>query len=491
MGDGGEVVVGEHHLRRFLGGLGAAVAHRHPDVRPFQRRRVVDAVAGHCHRQTSGLQRLDQAQLMQRAGSGVDVGISRPSGQCLVVELVQIAAGRDDVGVGQADRPSNRRSRAGVIARDHLHPNAGVVAACDGFHGLPSWRIGEPEHPQQRQPRGDIVEAQFAMLGGRRLACQREHPLAAAADLVDPAPPEAGCERLIAVGATLPVAHLEDLFGCTLGVEEAMAGAVVVQRRHEKIFGLERDDVGARISVALDVPIESGLDADDDQRALGRVAVDPPFIAASAEDRVAAQHRAAKHLAQQVHLRTIDLVAVPQERAARSIALARDFDEVLPSGDGLHHHLVTGQGAGLVGADDADRAQRFDGGQSADDRVAPCHSLHADRQRDRHDCRQPLGNCRHREADAGEEHVSRAEPVDRHAEAEDEGREREDQHGQRSAEASDLLQERRSQRRDFAQHGADLADFGMITGGDDDTLAATGGDQRPGVNHAGPVAQRR
>ena len=45
--DGGEVVVGEDEARSLLGHLGAATAHGHADVGVLERRRVVDAVAGH------------------------------------------------------------------------------------------------------------------------------------------------------------------------------------------------------------------------------------------------------------------------------------------------------------------------------------------------------------------------------------------------------------------------------------------------------------
>ena len=45
--DRGEVVVGEDHLGRVLGDLGAGDAHGHADVGPGQRGGVVHAVAGH------------------------------------------------------------------------------------------------------------------------------------------------------------------------------------------------------------------------------------------------------------------------------------------------------------------------------------------------------------------------------------------------------------------------------------------------------------
>ncbi len=62
--DGGEVVVGEHHVRGFLGDLGAAEAHGDADVGLLQRGRVVDAVAGHGHDVVAGLEAFDEAELL-------------------------------------------------------------------------------------------------------------------------------------------------------------------------------------------------------------------------------------------------------------------------------------------------------------------------------------------------------------------------------------------------------------------------------------------
>ena len=44
-----EVVVGEHHRRCLPRDVGPGATHRHADVRRAQRRRVVDAIAGHRH----------------------------------------------------------------------------------------------------------------------------------------------------------------------------------------------------------------------------------------------------------------------------------------------------------------------------------------------------------------------------------------------------------------------------------------------------------
>jgi hypothetical protein len=68
--DGGEVVVEEHQVGGLARHVGARAAHGHPDRRLAQRRRVVDAVAGHRHHVAPLAQRPGDAQLVLRGDPG-------------------------------------------------------------------------------------------------------------------------------------------------------------------------------------------------------------------------------------------------------------------------------------------------------------------------------------------------------------------------------------------------------------------------------------
>ena len=57
------------------------------------------------------------------------------------------------------------------------------------------------------------------------------------------------------------------------------------------------------------------------------------------------------------------------------------------------------------------------------------------------------------------------------------------------AETVDLADQRCSQLLDFAQHGADAADFGLRAGGRDDPDGLTAGDQRARIGHAATIGQ--
>mgnify|MGYP006953451880 CR=1 FL=1 len=64
MYDGSKVIIGKHHFRRLLGHLGTLYPHRHAHVGALERRRIIDAVAGHGNDLAAGLQRLYQLQLL-------------------------------------------------------------------------------------------------------------------------------------------------------------------------------------------------------------------------------------------------------------------------------------------------------------------------------------------------------------------------------------------------------------------------------------------
>ena len=64
--DGSEIVVGQHHVGRFLGHIGAGDSHGNSDVRHFYCGRVVHPVPGHGHDLSLVLERFDDAKFMFR-----------------------------------------------------------------------------------------------------------------------------------------------------------------------------------------------------------------------------------------------------------------------------------------------------------------------------------------------------------------------------------------------------------------------------------------
>ena len=68
--DRGEGVVEQDHHGRLLGDVGPAEAHRHPDVGPPERGRVVDPITGHGDNLIQGLEAVDDPQLVRRRDAG-------------------------------------------------------------------------------------------------------------------------------------------------------------------------------------------------------------------------------------------------------------------------------------------------------------------------------------------------------------------------------------------------------------------------------------
>ena len=173
----------------------------------------------------------------------------------------------------------------------------------------------------------------------------------------------------------------------------------------------------------------------------------------------------------------------------RVVAHAADLEQVLGGGDRLRGHLVPGQGAGLVGADDGDRAERLHRRQPPDDGVPPRHALDADGERDREDRRQALRDGGDRKADRGQEHLAEAVALDQDPEREGQRRQREDRAREPAREARHLAKQRRGQGLDLRQQTADASDLGGRPRGDDDAGALTVGHEGSGVGHRGTVAE--
>ena len=90
--DRGEVVVGQQHVGRFSGHLRAPLAHGDADVGLFEGRGVVDAIAGHGHHSSIGLEGLNQGQLLSGCHPGKHVVAADAVDQLTRAEPGQAAA---------------------------------------------------------------------------------------------------------------------------------------------------------------------------------------------------------------------------------------------------------------------------------------------------------------------------------------------------------------------------------------------------------------
>jgi hypothetical protein len=144
------------------------LAHGDADVGALERRRVVDAVAG--HRDTClGLQRLHEAQLVLGAGAreDVDVACACPR-RLVVVEVLEFGTPvRRRVGLrGRARAAMAARSR--VVAGDHLDRMPALAAARDRLDRLLARRVDQAEKAEQLEPVLGVGARQLPVARARR-----------------------------------------------------------------------------------------------------------------------------------------------------------------------------------------------------------------------------------------------------------------------------------------------------------------------------------
>src|SRR5690606_13419798 len=179
-----------------------------------------------------------------------------------------------------------------------------------------------------------------------------------------------------------------------------------VQGAHALAAGVERDLVHAREVVLKLVAHQARLGGGDDERAFSRVADHAHavrIILVYLQPRVAGERGGGQKLAHIVDLVRADLFAVKIELADGRVALPGHLDLVAHHREANRRHLVLGERAGLVRADGRGAAERLDGGQAADERVALHHLAHAERQVNGDDGRQALGYGGDRQRDRRQE----------------------------------------------------------------------------------------
>ena len=237
---------------------------------------------------------------------------------------------------------------------------------------------------------------------------------------------------------------------------------------HHLAVGVERLLADARHPGFKPFPAHAERRAHVEQRELGGVA-HPRAVRGGG---VVAEHKAGDEL-------PVSAVVEPAYAAQHTVQ---------PNlGDG---HAVLGEGAGLVRADDADRAERLDRRQPPHDRVDLDHPLDAEREHDGHDGGQALGDRRHRQRDRSQQHFGDVAALE-HRDAEHRQADDDRHDAQNLAEVGQPLLERGELLLLPGEHRRDPPDLGVHAGGGHDPLATPIGHARRGKGHIHPVADAR
>ena len=284
-----------------------------------------------------------------------------------VVHGAELSAGNGLQSVGQnAQLLGDGHGGVNVVAGDHDGADPRLAALLNGGLDLRTYRIDHAGQSQEAQVMLQII----GFKGGRTCIigplgrCQHTQG-AVGHGLVGRQNLSTLLLRHRTDNTAVPIAGaaLQHHVGSALGELDAAAGSLVNGGHHlpAGVKGCLPDPGHLRLQLRLG---QAALGAPCHQRRLGRLAVD---IAALGQSGIGAQGHS----------------------GGSAVAVAAVI---------VHHgHLVLGQSAGLIRADDLGTAQRLHGGQAADNGAALGHIGNADAQHHCHHGGKALGNGGHRQ----------------------------------------------------------------------------------------------
>ena len=467
--DGGEVVVGEHHVGDVLGNVGTGDAHANADVGALDGRGIVDAVARHGHDLVARLPGLDDAGLVLRLDAGVHAVVLDVRVEFLVAHAIEVGTGDGLAAIGDDTQLlGDGHGGVDVVARNHDGANTGVVRLADSVGHLGTDRVdhaGQAAEDQVVLERGGAAVARDLGIGA---ACQRQHAqglvghglvgghelgttlLGQGDDLI----------ALVDVGA-----QADHHVGRALGVLLVLAVQGLDDHRHHLTTRVERGLAHTRMLGSQ--ASKTSLAGIVDERALSRLA-----------------HGLAQLL--------VPLGIGAQGHASQELLLGRS-ELVLDDG-----HLILGKGAGLVRADGLRAAEGLDSRKLADNRLALGHLGHAKRKHDGHDGDQALGDGGDSERDGDHKGIEQGSRIGKdvaHAVAEDvnaKDDDADDDHhdGEDAAELGELHLQRRELFLGLGQGAGDLAHLGVHAGADHDGATTAVHDGGAHIAHVLTVAER-
>ncbi len=156
------VVVGEHHIGRAFGHVGAGDAHRDADIGPLDGRRVIDAIASHGDHLVVAAQGVNDAHLVLRRHTGKDGGMFYFLRQGAIVHAIQIGAGVHLVAFAQQpDALGYRPAGVGIVAGDHDRAQPSRARLEQRRFDFGARRVNHAHQPSEDQPLLGIFAGQF------------------------------------------------------------------------------------------------------------------------------------------------------------------------------------------------------------------------------------------------------------------------------------------------------------------------------------------
>ena len=344
--------------------------------------------------------------------------------------------------------------RRGMVAGDHDRPHSCRSGLRDRGPRLRAGRVDDPDE-------AEVGQVALDRLVGRRVPALRDLAVGdgqraqrEACEAID----RRGNLLLAAAGqgprlARNPLgraARQQHVGRAGRDDRDATLELVGLERRHELPLGRERDLSDALEALLPRLRETLDLRLGDEEGGVGRVAVDDPFAVDEVESRVVREAAASDDEADLAEESggVGERVPVDEQLALGAVAVAGDVHLTRAGRDLLDRHLVLRQRPCLVRADHRRRTERLHRREALDDRPAPGHPLHPEREDDRQDGGQPLRHRRHCERDADQEHVDEVRglvEVGGHEDrAHDHDRDRDHGGSEHAPDAGDLALQRRA-----------------------------------------------
>ena len=176
--------------------------------------------------------------------AGKDVAVADDAPQLFVVGSFQLGAADhlERAGAAEAHLDADGAGGAGVVAGDHLDPDAGGVTGGDRLHGFRARRVDDADQSEKDHPVIEVVLAQADVRVIDAAGGGGQHAQAFLAEAVDLAFPPGAVERhRLSVGAELLAAAVEQAVGRALEQDATQAGRRAGERGHELVGRLKGD----------------------------------------------------------------------------------------------------------------------------------------------------------------------------------------------------------------------------------------------------------
>ena len=217
----------------------------------------------------------NEAEFVFGRGAGEDVDFPGVCGEFGVGDGFQFVSAEGFLAVADAQGFADGAGGYGVVAGDHFDADAGTAAGGHGCDGLVAGRIDDAGDAEEGEAGANIFRGQDGLVLIRGADSDCEEALSEPGGVVHAGAPSEFVDRDIAGAGALGGASREDGFRRSFHDDEC-AVAVAVESGHEFVRGVERDGGDARVSVVELPRVESGFQAERDERAFGRLAFEGP-----------------------------------------------------------------------------------------------------------------------------------------------------------------------------------------------------------------------